>query len=104
MRFDVAKQFSKTPFGRYTSDGPFSAEVFREDYLMPIFNKNHNEVVEIDFTGISLSLGSSFLEEAFGGLVRNGMSKEELLRRLKVESKFPIYEERIKAIIEKAEA
>lgn len=102
MKIDIAKEFSKTPFGRYRADGPFSAEAFREDLLLPMVQKQNDEPIELDFSGISLSLGSSFLEEAFGGLVREGIDKRKLISRLVILSKYPIYKQRIESFIEKA--
>lgn len=63
----IAKEFSEYPAGRFRNDGPFSGEVFREDYLTPLLNKY--DQVEVNFDG-AMGYGSSFLEEAFGGLVR----------------------------------
>jgi len=63
----VTKQFSEYPAGRYRADGAYSGEVFRDDLLVPLLAKN--DVVEIDLDG-AMGYGSSFLEEAFGGLVR----------------------------------
>lgn len=63
----IASSFSKFPAGRYKSDGPYSGEQFRDDVLMPLLRTNTPVVVTLDGT---LGYGSSFLEEAFGGLVR----------------------------------
>lgn len=61
-----------TPGGRFVSDGPFSGEWFREEYLNPALAKailsGGQVVVELDGTS---GYGSSFLEEAFGGLFRS---------------------------------
>ena len=65
--------FSKEPFGRYESDGPFSGEIFRKTKLLPAIKNiavGSTDVIEIDIDNIDVDLGSSFLEEAFGGLVR----------------------------------
>lgn len=77
----IAREFSEYPAGRYRQDGDFSGEVFREDLLVPRLNQY--DVVEVDLDG-SMGYGSSFLEEAFGGLVRlKKFSKEALHRKLK---------------------
>jgi hypothetical protein len=64
---DVAVEFSATPGGRYKSEGVFSGEEFREKFLEPHIKEGKNLAIDLDgpegFT-------SSFLEEAFGGLVR----------------------------------
>ena len=67
----IAKDFSRYPAGRYTTDGPHSGERFREEYLKPILERGERAVIELDGTR---GYGSSFLEEAFGGLVRSGYS------------------------------
>ncbi len=66
----VAEQFSRFPAGRTT--GPANGASFREKLLVPALDEN--EQVIVDFNGV-VGLPSSFLEEAFGGLVRNGAIK-----------------------------
>jgi hypothetical protein len=63
----LAEEFSKHPAGRYKSDGPYSGELFREKYLEPRM-KDH-ERIEVYLDG-ARGYGSSFLEEAFGGIAR----------------------------------
>lgn len=48
-------------------NGKTSGEEFREKYLIPALESGENINVELDGT---IGYGSSFLEEAFGGLVR----------------------------------
>ncbi len=79
----IANDFSRFPAGRYSKDGPFSGEDFRSRILQPHLDKG--ETIEINFDG-ALGYGSSFLEEAFGGLVRNGYVMSDLLRRLVLQS------------------
>jgi len=97
---DVAKEFSKTPFGRYKSDSQFSAEAFRETLLIP--NLEGTEEITIDFSKVSLGVGSSFLEEAFGGLVRHGYDHNRLLKRLKIIDRMGLYDEQVKSFIKLA--
>lgn len=79
---DVASQFSRVPAGRYAADGPYSGELFRTKLLIPALERG--EVVEVRLDG-ARGYGSSFLEEAFGGLVRlRRWSAEQLLLRLKL--------------------
>ncbi|MCI1678991.1 MAG: STAS-like domain-containing protein [Ewingella americana] len=100
----IAKRFSPTPFGRFPSDGPNSAERFRKELLLPEFLSDSDEDVVIDFTGVALGIGSSFLEEAFGGLIRvEGIDKDNVLNRLKIQTKLPIYQNQIKKFILEAE-
>lgn len=67
----VAKDFSATPGGRYRRHGPYSGEEFREVILLPRVRaaQAQNQRVVVDFDGVA-GIPSSFLEEAFGGLIR----------------------------------
>ncbi len=71
----VATDFSRYPAGRFLDDGPYSGERFREEFLRPVLDRNENAVIKLD--GVR-GYGSSFLEEAFGGLVRNGYDIERI--------------------------
>lgn len=103
MIINVAKDYSKTPFGRYSDDSPYSAEKFREEILIPAFLENPNQEIIVDFSGVMVGLGSSFLEEVFGGLVRsNKIPVEDIRNNLVIRSKLPIYEGRIFTFIEQA--
>ncbi|WP_065357642.1 STAS-like domain-containing protein [Kluyvera georgiana] len=103
IKIVIARDFSKTPFGRFVSDSPYSAEKFRKDFLVPALKTGDQEIV-IDFNGIALGVGSSFLEEAFGGLVRKeGLQKSGLRNRLVIKSEVPFYKEQIERFIENAE-
>ena len=87
-QIDIAKDFSDTPIGRYDpEDGPVTGERFREELLYPAL-KQHGEVnVVIDGTE---GYGSSFLDEAFGGLVRKGYyTAKQLEDSLKIECNNP---------------
>ena len=67
-KIDISKHFSDVPAGRYKTDGPNSGERFRNDFLVPALHAGNK--VEVILDG-SEGYGSSFLEEAFGGLIRN---------------------------------
>lgn len=79
MELNVATEFYKRPLGRDRSQGTYTGEAFREDVLVKKINAlAPNEKLIIDFTGVTMN-GSSFLEEAFGGLVRKrGFGKDFL--------------------------
>ena len=66
---NIAKEFSDTPLGRFPDDGPFNGEKFREEFLRPAFASDTDVTVDLDGAE---GYGSSFLNEAFGGLVRKG--------------------------------
>ena len=79
---DLTRDFDPRPFGRYREiDGERSAEVFRDDKLIPAM-KQH-DYVTVDLSGFNY-YGSSFLEEVFGGLIRAGYTLDELKAKLKV--------------------
>lgn len=78
----VAKEFTPYPSGRYRDDGKYSGEVFRDDVLLTKIKEHDKIRVCIDDVG---TLPSSFWEETWGGMVRMGMSVEE------IEKKFDVY-------------
>ncbi|MDE8742532.1 STAS-like domain-containing protein [Pectobacterium polaris] len=103
---NVAKEFSRTPFGRDEHDGPNNGTRFRKEKLLPELRENegHESVITVDFNGITLVIGSSFFEEAFGGLVRiEHYNKNDLLKKFKIIANTPIYEIQIKRFITEAD-
>jgi hypothetical protein len=84
LTIDIAKQFSTEPAGRYEADGSSSGEVFRRKHLAPALDAYDQVTVILDGTE---GYGSSFLEEAFGGLVRlHGVTDEQFRHRVKLVS------------------
>lgn len=81
---NVARDFSRAPAGRFISDGPNSGERFREQVLRPALDAGTDVTLELDGTR---GYGSSFLEEAFGGLVRAGYAAVDLVNRIKFKTK-----------------
>lgn len=79
----IAKDFSRYPAGRYISDGPFSGEAFRDSILVPAFTSGDS--LTIDLEG-ARGYGSSFLEEAFGGMIRKGFAAKEMLAKIDFKS------------------
>lgn len=100
----IATDYSEYPGGRYRSLGKYSGQEFRDDYLIPALKSGEKVVVVLDGTS---GYGSSFLEEAFGGLVRNGFSLSKLksnLEPLAHEADFKTYVEEIwQYILEEAD-
>lgn len=88
MDLVVSDEFYRRPLGRYRTQGTYTGEAFREDVLLSkLSNLLPDEKLTIDFSGVTMN-GSSFLEEAFGGLVRkHGYTTESL--RNKIILKFP---------------
>lgn len=83
MRINIANDFSKTPGGRFVTEGAYSGQEFREKILSPRYNEaiEKNEKLEINFDGC-FGYATSFLEESFGGLVRERKEKG-VLRHMK---------------------
>jgi hypothetical protein len=63
--------FTRTPGARYRADGPFSGQEYREDHLVPAYERAvaQGVRVHIGLDGVD-GHPPSFLEEAFGGLAR----------------------------------
>jgi hypothetical protein len=101
IMISIVKDFTRTPAGRYIVDGPFSGQKFREDFLVPALRTGNT--IEIDLDGV-LGFGSSFLEEAFGGLVREGFSANELRSKLKILTSLGTYNKRVWRYIDEADA
>lgn len=84
---NVAKQFARSPAGRVPTDGPNSGTRFREQFLLPALRAHDKVIVELDGTR---GYGSSFLDEAFGSIVRSGIfTAQELLNKIELRSTDP---------------
>lgn len=80
----VATDFYDAPAGRFPEDGDYHGERFRNQHLLPALSAGGEVFVDLDNTE---GYGSSFLEEAFGGLVRLcGYSARDLHERLVLKS------------------
>lgn len=99
---NIAKDFSRFPAGRYKSDGPFPGEVCRRKLLVPALNRSEGVVVvELDGTR---GYGSSFLEEAFGGLIREeGFDEATLKSKMQLKSSDPTLVDEIWEYISEAQ-
>lgn len=71
IEINIAKEYSKTPGGRYVSEGAYSGEDFRKTILRPAFDRTvaQGKTLVVVLDG-GYGYSPSFLEEAFGGLVR----------------------------------
>jgi hypothetical protein len=84
LTIDIANAFSKAPAGRYVSDGPTSGEVFRTNLLVPALLCA--SVVRVVLDGTE-GYGSSFLDEAFAGLLReHSITGDEFYSRVELVS------------------
>lgn len=83
VRFSVAKQFSETPGPRYSEEGDFSGQELRKKHLCPALHavKKEGGTLTVDLDGTA-GYGTSFLEEAFGGLIREDHFPFEELKRI----------------------
>ena len=85
----VADEFSRYLGGRYEEDGEYSGEEFRQRLLLPAVRRalEGQERLVVDFDGVA-GIPTSFLEEAFGGLVREwrDASVNKLLQFVSVEA------------------
>jgi len=91
----VAKDFTRFPSGRLK--GVTSGEAFRERFLESAIRAG--ESIEVDLDG-TLGYSSSFLDEAFGGLVRTlGIAPDALLAVLRIKSEDSQLVEEVKSYI-----
>ncbi|RTD94420.1 DUF4325 domain-containing protein [Variovorax atrisoli] len=96
----VAKDFTRYPAGRYKRNGETSGEAFRERFLEDPIRKG--ETVLVDFDG-TVGYGSSFLEEAFGGVVRTlRLPADFVIKHLSFKSSDPSIPEEVVEYIEDA--
>jgi hypothetical protein len=87
----LVADFSKYPSGRDDQDGTHNGEKYRISVLKPALEQavRTKQTICVSLKGV-MSFGSSFLEEAFGGLVRKeGFSKEQLQKILRIETGKP---------------
>ena len=80
----VATDFSDIPGPRYIREGSYSGEDFRERVLLPLILEciENQDTLQIDLDGTQ-GYGTSFLEEAFGGLIReNHLTLSEISNHL----------------------
>lgn len=72
MRIKIATDYSTAPGPRRMKEGRYSGEEFRKRLLLPRVKEaaENGSTVEVDLDGTS-GYGTSFLEEVFGGLIRN---------------------------------
>ena len=83
ITISIAEHFSRTPGARFPEEGKYSGQEFREEVLMPALKKaicNWTQVtVILDGTA---GLSAAFLEEAFGGLIREEDFKYDGLKEI----------------------
>ncbi len=79
LKIKISRDFSDTPGGRYIAEGEYSGEAFREKVLIPKYLEaiKEGKKLIVDLDGC-YGLATSFLEEAFGGLVRKQKNRDIL--------------------------
>ena len=97
IKVSVARDFTRFPAGRYKRNGETSGEAFRERFLEEPIRRGERVTVDLDGT---VGYGSSFLEEAFGGLVRSLKQPAQLiLNHLAIQSSDPSLAEEVESYI-----
>ncbi|MDR0503487.1 MAG: STAS-like domain-containing protein [Treponema sp.] len=93
---------------RFKKLGPYSGEEFREEHLAPWLAKlGEQEESVIDFNGTKV-YSPSFLEESFGGVIRESetVEKAEINRKklqfAKFENMDPVWNEKLAGYIKNA--
>ncbi|WP_158089090.1 STAS-like domain-containing protein [Cognaticolwellia mytili] len=88
INIDIARDFSEKPFGRFQfatdqhpSDGKWTGDRFRNEQLLPVFRESKDKI-EVLLDNVDRGFGSSFFDEAFGGLIRAGIPFQEIKDRL----------------------
>ena len=105
MKIKIASDFSRIPGARFPEEGDFSGQQFRQEILLPKLKKaiDNKEILEIDLDGTA-GLGTSFLEESFGGLIRiDKLNYQTVIDTLKfISNDDPEYIDEIKNYLEEA--
>jgi hypothetical protein len=71
ITISIAKDFSRIPGARFPKEGNYSGEEFRKNVLLPKLKEAIEKKVKLQVVlDGTAGLGTSFLEEAFGGLIR----------------------------------
>ncbi len=105
MKIKIATDFSRIPGARYPIEGDFSGQEFRKRVLLPKLKEaiNKHEILTVDLDGTA-GLGTSFLEESFGGLIREDhIEYEDIKQTLRfISTEEPDYIEEIMLYINDA--
>ena len=97
----IATDFSRIPGARYPEEGDYSGQEFRQNVLHPALKKaiemNVKLIVDLDGTA---GLGTSFLEESFGGLIRRDHINYNILKQtlIIISDEDPDYKEEVEEI------
>ncbi len=94
ININIAQDFSTTPAGRTESDhGSNSGETFRRNLLGPKLKEaiKSNSILSVTLDGTA-GYPASFLDEAFGGLIReDNFKKSDLKKYLVIRAEDDVY-------------
>ena len=97
---NIPEDYTQYPGGRYIEDGEGNGTGFREKFLRPAMENKSVSCVKVVLDGAA-GYPSSFLEEAFGGLVREeGFTARDVLEKFVFIANEPGYERYIDLIKE----
>lgn len=97
---NIGLEFSRYPAGRFPADGKYNGQTFRQKFLVEPLRSG----AQLDlFLDDAVDYGSSFLEEAFGGLVRvEALDKAVVAKNLILHSTNPFLVAEIKSYVNEA--
>ncbi|MFR4518360.1 MAG: STAS-like domain-containing protein [Fusobacterium sp.] len=83
MKYNLATEYTDIPGGRYRKNGKFSGEEFRDDILHNLIENciRNKEKLIINLDDV-YGFPPSFLEETFGGLIREYNYTESQLKEV----------------------
>ncbi len=104
VKIHIANDYSDTPGSRFESEGPFSGERFRDEMLIPKYEEAlaKDEKLVINLDG-GYGYATSFLEEAFGGMVRHYKNRDFVTNVVFISEDEPSLVDEIHVYIEEAE-
>ncbi|WP_282131660.1 STAS-like domain-containing protein [Pseudoalteromonas aliena] len=83
--------FTKEPYGRYQKiDGTSSGEQFRKEEIVKHLQNPEVETLTVILDAVNMDYTSSFLSEAFGGLVTKDKISDSDLSKLIIEADDPL--------------